>query len=96
MTMNLDKEDIKKYISVVDEALSIIYKAKKTKDGRRRDKMIREAEKEAQDLVYPYKAILTDICHKEYLNDELFDWGHLESDLQDVYRILTELKNKNE
>ena len=47
-------------------------------------------------MVYPYKAILTGICNKEYLNGELFDWGHLESDLQDVYRILTELYNENE
>ena len=46
--------------------------------------------------MYPYIAILTDICHKENLNGELFDWGHLEGDLQDVLRILTELKNKNE
>ena len=64
-------------------------------EKRKRDKAIREAKTEAQKLVYPYKAILSDICHKDNLNGELFDWGHLESDLQDVYRILTDLSNKN-
>ena len=34
-----------------------------------------EAKIEAQNLVNPYIAILTDICHKENLNGELFDWG---------------------
>jgi len=91
----MNREELSHMLSIVDEALNKILLAERTIDGRRRNKAIREAKKEAQDLVYPYKAILTNICHKEYLNDELFDWGHLESDLRDVIIILTELNNKN-
>lgn len=92
----MNKEELNKMLSIVESALNKIYLAKRTKDGRKRDKAIREAKKVAQDMVYPYKARISVICQKEYLNGELFDWGHLESDLQDVYRILTELNNKNE
>lgn len=92
----MNKEEIKLMCSIVEGALDNILLAERTIDKRKRDKAIRDAKIEAQNLVYPYKAILTDICHKENLNGELFDWGYLESDLQDVLRILTELKNKNE
>lgn len=87
------KEDIKKYLSIVEEALSKIHLAERTIDKRRREKAIREAKTEAQNMVYPYKAMLIDICRKEDLGDELFDWGHLEGDLQDVYTKLKELYN---
>ena len=87
----MSKEEIQKYISIVEEALRKIYMASRTIDKRRREKAIRDAKTEAQNMVYPYKNILTDICHKEYLNGELFDWGHLEDDLQDVYTKLKEL-----
>ena len=89
------KEKIEKILFIVESALNKILLAERTIDKRKRDKAIREAKTEAQKLVYPYKAILSDICHKDNLNGELFDWGHLESDLQDVYRILTDLSNKN-
>ena len=92
----MDKEEIKQLLSIVESALNKILIAERTIDKRRRDKAIRDAKTEAHNMVYPYKAILTDICNKEYLNGEPFDWGHLESDLQDVYRILTELYNENE
>ena len=92
----MNNEGIKFYKSIVEEALNRIYLAKGIVDKRRRPKAIREAMDAAHDMVFPYKTILTNICHKECLNGELFDWGHIEGDLQDVLRILTELNNKNE
>lgn len=84
-------EEMNQMHSIVESALNKILLAERTIDKRKRDKAIREAKTEAQNMVYPYKNILTDICHKEYLNGELFDWGHLEDDLQDVYTKLKEL-----
>ena len=89
----MNREELKQLLSIVDEALSKILLAERTIDKRMREKAIRDAKSEAQSMVYPYKAFLTDICHKEYLGDELFDWGHLEGDLQDVYTKLKELYN---
>ena len=90
----MNKEEIQEYLHIVRSALDKILLAERTIDKRRREKAIREAKKEAQNMVYPYKAILIDICHKENLGDELFDWGHLEGDLRDVYVILTKLYNE--
>ena len=90
----MNKEEIKEYLHIVRSALDKILLAERTIDKRRREKAIRDAKKEAQNMVYPYKAIFIDICHKENLGDELFDWGHLEGDLEDVYEKLKELCNK--
>ena len=89
----MNKEELNQMLSIVEDALTKIYTAERTIDKRRREKAIRDAKKEAQNMVYPYKATLIHICHKENLGDELFDWGHLEGDLQDVYTILTNLYN---
>lgn len=87
----MSKEEIQEYISIVERALNEILLAERTIDKRKRDKAIRDAKTEAQNLVYPYKALLIDICHIDNLGDELFDWGHLEVDLHNVYNKLKEL-----
>ena len=90
----MSKEEIQEYISIVERALNEILIAEMTIDKRKRDKAIRDAKTEAQNLVYPYKALLIDICHIDNLGDELFDWGHLEGDLQEVHRRLKEMCSK--
>ena len=87
----MSKEEIQEYISIVEEALRKIYMAERTIDKRKRDKAIRDAKTEAQNMVYPYKALLTDICNIENLGDELFDWEHIEGDLRIIYAKLKEL-----
>lgn len=92
----MNSEEIREYISVVKGALNKIYLAEKIIDKRKRDKAIHDAKVDAKNMVYPYKTILTSICHMENLGDELFDWGrHIESDLQRVYAILKDLYNQN-
>ena len=88
-----DKEEIGKYISLVKDAWDKIFLARRTRDKRSRDKAIRDARIYAQNVVRPYKVRLIELCHFENLGDELFDWGHLEGDLHDVYEKLKELHN---
>ena len=90
----MNNEEIKLMCSIVESALNKILLAERTIDKRKRDKAIRDAKTEAQNMVYPYKTALIEICHKEDIGDELFDWGHLESDLQDVYSKLTDIYSK--
>lgn len=89
----MKKENIEKYKSIVGSALDKILIAKRTIDKRKREKAIRDAEIEAYNMVRPFKAELTAICEMGYLGDELFDWGHLEGDLRDVYSHLDELED---
>ncbi len=91
MNNEINRDAICKYLSIVGNALDIILLAERTKDGRKRDKEIRKAKEEAQNMVYSYKANLADVCNLESLGSELFDWGHLEGDLQTVYAKLKEL-----
>lgn len=85
----MKKEEILKLKSIVEKALYKINIAKCT----RSDKAIAEAKEEAQNIVYPHKDRLAEICSMQYFNGELFDWGHLENDLHDVYQ---ELCNKED
>lgn len=89
----MDKGLIEEYIHIVKGALDKILLAEKTIDRRKRDKAIRDAKTEALNMIYPHKAKLTEICQIKNLGDELFDWGHLEGDLEDVYMKLKELLN---
>ena len=89
----MNNEEIKLMCSIVESALNKILLAERTIDKRKRDRAIRDAKTEAQNMVYPYKALLLDICHIDNLGDELFDWGHLEGDLHNVYSKLKELYN---
>lgn len=89
----MNNEEIKLMCSIVESALNKILLAERTIDKRKRDRAIRDAKTEAQNMVYPYKALLLDICHIDNLGDELFDWGHLEGDLHNVYTKLKELYN---
>lgn len=89
----MNKDNIKEYISIVESALRKIHIAKSAKKGKR-EVAIRKAKEEAQKFVFPYKDKLINLCQKENLGDELFDWGPIESDLHDVYTTLTDLYNK--
>lgn len=95
MENEIKREAICKYLSIVGNALDAILLAERTRDGRKRDKEIRKAKEEAQNMVYSYKDDLADICNLESLGSELFDWGHLKGDLQDVYAKLKELSSQH-
>ena len=73
----IKRDAIYKYLSIVGNALDVILLAERTRDGRKRDKEIRKAKEEAQNMGYSYKADLADICNLESLGSELFDWGIL-------------------
>ena len=90
----MNSEEIRKCISVVESALKDIYLAERTIDKRKRNKAIHDAKVDAQNMVYPYKTVLIDFCHLENLGEGLFDWGHLESDLERVCTILKDLYNQ--
>ncbi len=92
--MIMNNEEIERYFSLVKNARDKILLARGVRDKRMHDKAVREAKKDAQNTVQPHKADLIEICHMENLGDELFDWGHLEGDLEDVYEKLKELCNK--
>lgn len=92
--MTMDYEETKRYLLLVESALNKIFLAKRIRDGRMRPKAIREAKIDAQNMVRPHRAELIEICQMENIGDELFDWGHLEGDLEDVYEKLKELCNK--
>ncbi len=87
----MDKEELHNMLSIVESALEKILLAELITDKRSREKNIREAKEEAQNMVYPYKARLTEICHMENLGNELFDWGFLKGDLQEVRVKLKEM-----
>lgn len=89
----MNKEELNQMLSIVEGALKKIRLAERTIDKRKRDKAIHDAKTDAQNMVYPYKALFTNICQMDNLGDELFDWGHLEGDLQEVYTKLEELYN---
>ena len=89
----MNKELIEEYIHIVKDALDKILLAERTIDRRKRDKAIRDAKTEAHNMIFPHKETLIEICQIKNLYDELFDWGHLEGDLEDVYRKLKELLN---
>lgn len=95
----MNKEVVKNYLEIVEHALDKIYLAKINTDKRKLEKAISVAKHDAHDMVFPYKAELIVICNLEHIGEELFDWGHLESDLQTVFeklkKILKEDKNYN-
>lgn len=95
----MSQEEVKNCINVINEALEQINLAKLFPDKRSRENKIRDAKHVAHDMVIPYKAELIVICNLEHIGEELFDWGHLESDLQTVFEklkeILKEDKNYN-
>lgn len=90
----MNKEELYNMISDVEGALKEICLAERTIDKRKRGKAIHDAKVNAQNMVYSYKTVLIDICHLENLGEELFDWGHLESDLDRVCTILKDLYNQ--
>lgn len=94
MNNEINRDEIRKYISIVGNALDKILLAERTKDGRKRNEKIREAKEEALNMILSYKAELANICNLESLGSELFDWGHLKGDLQDVYSKLGELNER--
>lgn len=87
----MNQEDIKNYINVINDALEQINLAKLYTDKRSRENKIRDAKHIAHGMVIPYKAKLIVICNLEHIGEELFDWGHLESDLQTVFEKLKEI-----
>lgn len=87
----MGKEELHNMLFILESALDKILIAERIIDGRKRDKAIREALEEAQNMIYPHKARLIEICQIENLGDELFEWGHLKGDLQEVYGKLKEL-----
>lgn len=89
----MSKEEIQEYISIVERALNEIFLAERTIDKRTREKAIREAKTEAQNLVLPYR----ELFEEELLdyNGELFSWGFIENDLRTVRVKLSEMmRNK--
>ena len=90
----MNNEETEKYLSLVKSAWDKIFLAKRIRDGRMRPKAIRDAKIDAQNMVRPHRAELIEICQMENIGDELFDWGHIEGDLEDVYEKLKELCNK--
>lgn len=87
----MNKEVVKNYLKIVECALDKIYLAKINTDKRKLEKAIRDAKHDAHDMVILYKAELIVICNLEHIGEELFDWGHLESDLQTVFEKLKEI-----
>lgn len=90
----MNNEGIEIFFSLVKSARDKILLARGIRDKRMRPKAIREAKIDAQNMVRPHRAELIEICQMENIGDELFDWGHIEGDLEDVYEKLKELCNK--
>lgn len=88
----MSDEELKNILSIVSEAQDIIFCAKSCYDKRKKDKLIREAKSNAQDMVLPYRTLLEEELDFD-LNVELFSWWFLERDLQDVHKKLTERIN---
>lgn len=89
--MTMDYEETERYLLLVESALNKILLAKGVRDKRMHDKAVRDAKSDAQSMVYPHQTRLIEICHIENLGDELFDWGHIEGDLQMVYDKLKKI-----
>lgn len=80
-------------IKIVGDAKAKIALAKMCNDGRKRDKLVREAKSEAQRMITPFNDDIKKVCHlKNNGMEDEFTWGFLESDLDKVFSILCELK----
>ena len=90
----MSKEEIQEYILIVTEALRKIHMAERTIDKRKRDKAIRDAKTEAQNLVLPYRETFEEELDLDY-NGELFSCGFIENDLQTVRDKLSEMMRTN-
>lgn len=81
-------------IKIVGDAKTEIALARMCNDGRKRDKLVREAKTKAQDMIKPIEDEIKELCHlKNNGMEDVFDWGFLEDDLDKVYNILSELKD---
>lgn len=83
-------ENINEILQIVENARTTIALAKGCRDGRKREKRIKEAKLKAQELLEPIKAEIKYLCNYDINGmDDLFSWGFIESDLNKVYDILS-------
>lgn len=88
-------EDFNELLNTINKALRMIEFAKLCKDGRKRNKQIRDAKVKAQEIVWPLANRIRTYCEHQNLlgRDDLFTIGFLESDLEIVKQLLLEARD---
>lgn len=92
--MHMDTK-LETLIKIVGDAKAEIALARMCNDGRKRDKLVREAKTKAQQMIVPIEDEIKELCHlKNNGMEDVFTWGFLEDDLDKFFNMLCELKDK--